>query len=113
MIDEEGRVTEGASSNAWIVDGEGRLVTRQLDTAILHGITRRAVADIARELGYDVVERAFTLDEALAAREAFMTSASTFVTAITQIDGKPVANGAPGSVAQALRAAYRAHQEAK
>lgn len=113
MIDEEGRVTEGSSSNAWIVDGEGRLVTRQLDTAILHGITRRAVADIAREFGYDVVERAFTLEEALAAREAFMTSASTFVTAITQIDGKPVANGAPGSVAQALRAAYRAHQEAK
>ncbi len=112
LIDEAGHVTEGSSSNAWIVAPDGRLVTRQLDTAILHGITRATVSDIAASLGYAVEERPFTLEEALSAREAFMTSASSFVTAITQIDGKPIANGAVGSVAQSLRQAYQKRQKA-
>ncbi|MBR9826953.1 MAG: D-amino-acid transaminase [Alphaproteobacteria bacterium] len=110
MVDADGFVTEGGSSNAWIVDQDGRLITRQLDNAILHGITRGCVADIARGLGYEVVERPFTLEEAHAAREAFMTSASTFVTAITRIDDKPIGNGAPGSVATELRNAYQTQQ---
>lgn len=112
LIDAQGLVTEGSSSNAWIVTAEGKLVTRQLDTAILHGITRASVAGLARSLGYEVEERAFTLAEAMQAREAFMTSASSFVTAITAIDGRPVANGAVGTIARELRSAYQIQQSA-
>lgn len=106
QIDAEGRVTEGSSSNAWIVTSDGVLVTRQADHAILRGITRTTVLQCAAELGYPVEERAFSLKEALAAREAFMTSASSFVTPVVSIDGKTIANGAPGSMAIALRQAY-------
>ena len=113
MVDASGHVTEGSSSNAWIVDRTGKLVTRQLDNAILHGITRRSIVDVATGLGYEVEERAFTLEEAYAAREAFMTSASTFVTPITQIDGRPVGNGSPGSIAAELRSAYQEQQVLK
>lgn len=106
MVDAHGLVTEGSSTNAWIVTTEGVLVTRQADHGILHGITRAAVMRCAADLGYPIEERAFSVEEAVMAREAFMTSATSFVTAITSIDGRSVANGAPGTVATALRAAY-------
>ncbi|SDL91939.1 D-amino-acid transaminase [Maricaulis salignorans] len=106
LVDEAGKVTEGSSTNAWILNAEGVLVTRQADHAILHGITRSTIMNRAAALGYRVEERAFSVEEAQTAREAFMTSATTFVTAITSIDGRPVGNGAPGSVAIALREAY-------
>lgn len=108
QVDGEGYVTEGTSSNAWIITADGTLVTRHADHAILHGITRAALIRAARAAGHDVEERAFTIEEALSAREAFLTSATSFVTPVTMIDGRPVGNGAPGSVATELRRAYLA-----
>ena len=102
---EDGHVTEGTSNNAYIVSG-GKIVTRQLGTEILHGITRAAVLRAAREAQMEVEERPFTLAEALAADEAFLTSASTFVTPVVEIDGTPVGTGAPGPVARRLRELY-------
>lgn len=108
QVDAEGYVTEGTSSNAWIVTAEGQLVTRPADHAILHGITRATLIRAARAAGYELVERAFTVKEAQGAREAFLTSATNFVVPITSIDGRPVGNGAPGSIAAALRDTYLA-----
>ena len=106
FIDADGFVTEGAATTAWIVTKEGTLVTRPDGTGILPGITRRTAAVVANNQGLAVEERKFTADEALAAREAFMTAASTVVMPIVEIDGKPIANGRPGSIATALRAAF-------
>jgi D-alanine transaminase len=106
MVDPQGFVTEGASSNAWILTGEGVLVTRQADQTILHGITGNSIEALAAEQGIEVERRAFTVDEALAAREAFLTSATTFCLPVTRIDGKPVANGHPGEISRMLRRAY-------
>lgn len=106
LVDRGGLVTEGSSTNAWIVTADGRLVTRQADHAILHGITRASLMKQAEKLGYVIEERAFSVEEAVSAREAFMTSATSYVTPIVRIDGRPVGNGAPGSVATALRQAY-------
>ena len=102
---EDGHVTEGTSNNAYIVSG-GRIVTRHLSNDILHGITRAAVLRFAREAQMDVEERAFTLDEAKQADEAFVTSASTFVTPVVEIDGAPVGSGTPGPIAARLREIY-------
>jgi D-alanine transaminase len=102
---EDGRVTEGTSNNAYIVQGN-RIVTRELSNDILHGITRAAVLRFAREAQMQVEERAFTIDEAQAADEAFVTSATTFVTPVVEIDGKPVGAGTPGPVAARLREIY-------
>jgi len=102
---EDGAVTEGTSNNAYIVK-DGVLITRNLGNEILHGITRAAVLRFAREAQMQVEERAFTLGEALAADEAFVTSASTFVMPVVEIDGQPVGNGAPGPVAARLREIY-------
>lgn len=102
---EDGAVTEGTSNNAYIVSG-GKIVTRQLGHDILHGITRAAVLRLAREAQMEVVERAFTLDEAKAADEAFITSASAFVMPVVEIDGAALGGGKPGPVAQRLREIY-------
>jgi len=112
LISESGEVTEGSSSNAWIVTGEGALVTRAADNAILNGITRQRIIRIARAQGLRFEERAFTVEEALGAREAFISSATSMVMPVVSIDGKPVANGAPGSLAGALRQSYEAGEEA-
>ena len=106
LVDRDGLVTEGSSTNAWIVTADGRLITRQADQGILHGITRATLMQMAEKMGYTVEERAFSVEEAVSAREAFMTSATSYVTPITRIDGRPVGNGAPGSIATALREAY-------
>jgi D-alanine transaminase len=106
MVDADGFVTEGASSNAWIVTRDGVLVTRQIDNAILHGITGNSIEKLAGEAGIKVERRPFTLAEAYAAREAFVTSATTFCLAVTEIDGKPVANGHPGELSRSLRQHY-------
>lgn len=105
-VDAEGLVTEGASSNAWIVDKDGVLRTRDTGANILRGVTRLTLLDVAREAGYRVEERPFTVAEAKQAREAFLTGAGALVTPIVSIDGQPVANGHPGEVARTLRAAY-------
>ena len=106
MIDRDGFVTEGSSTNAWIIDKEQRLITRPAGHEILNGITRRAVLRIAKQYVKEIVERPFTLEEALNAQEAFITSATSAVTPVVRIDDKPVANGAPGSIAESLRKAY-------
>lgn len=106
FVDSEGRVTEGSSTNAWIVDGAGRAVTRDLQSNILGGITRQRVIQLAREAGVEVEERPFTLTEAQAAPEAFLTSTTSFVRAIVRIDGRQVGDGKPGPVTLRLRDLY-------
>lgn len=101
-----GKVTEGSSSNAWIVDDRGQLITHPLGEEILGGITRQTAIACAESLQIKVVERPFTVDEALKAREAFITSAMNLVTPVNTIDGKKIGGGAPGPVATRLRAAY-------
>ena len=109
LYDADGWVTEGAGSNAYIVDGDGRLVTRALGPEILGGVTREVVLELARAEGIAVVERPFTVAEAYAAREAFLTSTSSLVLPVTAIDGRTVANGMPGSVTRRLLQRYRDH----
>jgi D-alanine transaminase len=103
---EDGLVTEGGSSSAFILTQDDILVTRQNSSSILPGCTRKAVVALAEERQLRVEERPFSVQEALAAKEAFITSASTFVQAVTSIDGKPVAGGKPGPMAQRLREIY-------
>jgi D-alanine transaminase len=105
---EDGFVTEGTSSNAWIVTADGAIVTRDLSDAILHGVTRAAVIACARAAQLRVEERAFTLAEARAAAEAFITAASAFVTPVVAIDGAAVGDGRPGPVTRRLRELYLA-----
>jgi len=102
---EDGFVTEGTSNNAYIVK-DNRVITRDLSNAILHGITRAAVLRFAREAQMEIVERPFTIEEAQAADEAFITSASTFVTPVVEIDGITVGNGKPGPAGVRLREIY-------
>ena len=103
---EDGKVTEGGSSSAFILTQDDVLVTRQNSSAILPGCTRKAVVALAEERQLRVEERPFTVEEALVAKEAFITSASLFVQPVVSIDGKPVANGKPGPMAQRLRDIY-------
>jgi len=103
---EDGYVTEGSSNNAFIVDTQGKLITRQLGNEILPGITRASVLELVEKENIVFEERPFTLDEAKNAREAFITSASTFVWPVVNIDGVPIADGKPGSLAPRLREFY-------
>lgn len=103
---EDGQVTEGTSNNAYIVTGDGTIVTRQLSNAILHGITRASVVKLAEEAQMRVEERPFTIAEAQGATEAFITSASQFVCPVIEIDGAPVGEGRPGPIARRLREIY-------
>jgi len=112
LVDGRGRVTEGASSNAWIIDCDGTVVTHPLGHDILPGITRAVVIDVLRAQGLRFEERPFTVEEAYAAREAFITSASQIVLPVVRIDGRPVGNGAPGLIATRLRRDYHRHAEA-
>lgn len=106
FVDSDGTVKEGGSSNAWIVTRDGRLVTRPAEHGILRGITRTTLFDVARKLGLTVEERGFTVAEAKAAREAFISSATTIAMPVVEVDGSPIANGHPGSVVLSLRAAF-------
>lgn len=106
FVDADGYVTEGASTNAWIVDAEGRLRTRDTHANILRGITRQALIEMAAGLQMPVLEEPFTVAEAKAASEAFLTAASSFLVPITAIDGEPVGTGRPGPVARRLRSLY-------
>jgi D-alanine transaminase len=109
MVDREGRITEGTSTNAWIVTGDNLVVTRGAENAILNGVTRQALIALIRREGYSFAERPFTVDEAKSAREAFLTSTTSDLMPVTSIDGRPVANGVPGLLTQKLRADYLAH----
>jgi D-alanine transaminase len=111
FVDRDGFVTEGSSSNAWIVTAEGKVMTRPADNSILRGISRGVVIDAMKGLGVTLDERPFTLAQALAAREAFVTAASQIVLPVVRIDGKPVGDGKPGPVATALRRGFHGHAE--
>ena len=104
---EDGFITEGSAATAHIVTQDGTLVTRGLSSALLHGITRASLLDIAHSEGIPVEERAFTPEEAKAAAEAFISSATNFVLPVTRIDDTPVADGRPGPISMRLRERYR------
>jgi D-alanine transaminase len=110
-VDKDNRITEGSSSNAWIVTRDGKVVTRQADNGILKGITRAVVIDTLREQGLELEERPFTVEEAYEAREAFLTSASQLVLPVVRINDRPVGNGAPGLVSAALRRDFHRYAE--
>ncbi len=103
---QDGKVTEGGSSSAFILTQDDVIVTRQNGSEILPGCTRKAVVALAEERQLRVEERAFSIEEALAAKEAFITSASLFVQAVVAIDGKKVGNGKPGPMTERLREIY-------
>jgi D-alanine transaminase len=111
FVDRDGFVTEGSSSNAWIVTGEGVVVTRPAEHGILKGITRTVVLDVAKDQGLRIEERPFGVHEAMAAREAFLTAASQIVMPIVTIDGQKIGDGRPGPVARALRTQFHDRAE--
>jgi D-alanine transaminase len=111
FVDANGAVTEAASANAWIVTASGTVVTRPADHAILRGITRTVLLEVLKAQGLKLEERPFTLKEAYAAREAFITSASQIVLPVVRIDDRPVGNGAPGLLATALRREFHRFAE--
>jgi D-alanine transaminase len=112
FVDRDGFVTEGASTNAWIVDAGGVLRTRRLDRAILPGVTRGELFPLCRQLGIRLEETPFTVETAKAAREAFVTSASAGLIPVTSIDSVRLGDGKPGPVARALREQYWASRSA-
>jgi D-alanine transaminase len=111
FVDKDGAVTEGASTNAWIVTQAGTVVTRPADHAILRGITRTVLFEAIKAQGLRLDERAFTLEEAYAAREAFVTAASQIVLPVVSIDGRVIGEGKPGPVATALRREFHRYAE--
>ncbi|MFN3230035.1 MAG: aminotransferase class IV, partial [Asticcacaulis sp.] len=106
FVDAEGYVTEGTSTNAWIVTQDGVIVTRDLGANILHGVTRRTILALAAEQGLRFEERPFTVDEAKAAAEAFFSAATALVMPAVSIDGVKIGDGTPGPLARGLREAY-------
>jgi D-alanine transaminase len=106
FVDRDGLVTEGASTTAWIVDAKGVLRTRALDHAILPGVTRGEIIPFCRQLGVELSERAFSVEEARNAREAFISAASFGVLPVTRIDGNPVGDGKPGLIAARIGKTY-------
>ena len=111
FIDDNGYVTEGSSTNAWIVTMEGTLITRPADHKILRGITRTTLLQVASELGIKVEERPFTLEEAKSAREAFISASSMSALPVIQIDETIIGNGVPGSIATNLRSEFHKYAE--
>jgi D-alanine transaminase len=109
----DGFVTEGTSTNAWIVTPDGELLTREAGNEILNGITRLTILKLAKRRGLRFVERKFTVEEAHRAREAFISSATSFVTPVTQIDDRVIGNGKAGSFTLGLRDAYSEYMEAE
>ncbi len=112
FVDKEGNVTEASSSNAWIVTKDKKVVTRRSDQAILRGITRQVLFETLKAEKLAVDERPFTLEEAYAAREAFVSSATQIVVPVIQIDGRKIGDGKPGPIATALRREFHRFAEA-
>jgi D-alanine transaminase len=111
FVDKDGYVTEGSSTNAWIVSRAGKVVTRPAEHGILRGVTRTVLLEVLKAQGLALEERPFTVDEAQAAGEAFVTSASQAVMPVVRLNGRPIGNGAPGPVATALRREFHRHSE--
>jgi D-alanine transaminase len=108
FVDDMGFVTEGASTNAWIVDAEGVLRTRSIQANILRGVTRATLLEVAATDGLTIEQRGFSVDDVKTAREAFITGAGTLVTPVVSIDGHAIGGGIPGPVAKRLRRLYMA-----
>ena len=106
QVDRDGMVTEGTSSNAWIVTHDDKLVTRPAGPEILRGVTRQTLLCIASEVGLTFEERAFSVEEAKAAREAFLSSATSFVTPVVNIDDVTIYDGTPGPLSRGLQSWY-------
>ncbi|CAN7367898.1 D-amino-acid transaminase [Rhizobium sp. LjRoot254] len=105
-VDADGTVKEGAATNVWMVDEDGTLLTRPAEHGILRGITRTTLMDVAGNLGIKIREEAFSTEKMLASREVFITAATSICFPVVEIDGKPIANGHPGSVSQKIREAF-------
>ncbi|MBY5619767.1 D-amino-acid transaminase [Rhizobium leguminosarum] len=105
-VDGDGMVKEGAATNVWIVDPDGTLVTRPAEHGILRGITRTTLMDVGAKLGLTIAERNFSVSEMLAAREVFLTAATSICFPVVSVDGQAIANGHPGSVSQKVREAF-------
>jgi len=110
LVDKDGYITEGASTTAWIVDSSGTLITRDLSNAILPGVTRKVMLEAAAEAQIKVQERKFTVAEAQAAKEAFLSSATGAAVPVVTIDGKSVRDGRPGPLTERIRALYAGRQ---
>jgi D-alanine transaminase len=106
LIDPDGLVTEGTSNNAWIVTKDGKLQTRPPSHEILNGITRRSVIELAKREGIEIIEKAFTIEEAYEAKEAFVTSASACVKPVTQINDKTIGNGEVCEISEKVAKIY-------
>jgi D-alanine transaminase len=113
LVDADGYVTEGASTNAWIVDAGGTVITRDLSNTILSGVTRRIMLEAMAEAQVKVVERKFTVAEALAAKEAFLSSATGAAVPVVTIDGQTIGNGVPGALTRRIRELYAARSGQK
>ncbi len=111
FVNRNGHVTDGSSSNAWIVTKGGKVVTPPADKGILRGITRSVLIEVVRAQGLELEERSFTVDEIYGAREAFLTSASQIVMPVVRVNDRPIGNGAPGLIATALRREFHGHAE--
>lgn len=111
QVDEEGMVTEGSSTNAWIVNKEGVLITRETDHNILAGITRAALLELLKKKGIKFELRAFSEEELLDAREVFLTSSSSYVQPVIKINEKMIGNGKPGSISVELRGVFKEYME--
>jgi D-alanine transaminase len=111
FVDSEGAVTEASAANAWIVTPAGAVVTRPADHAILRGVTRTVLLAAIKAQGLALEERPFTLEEAYASREAFITAASQIVVPVVRIDGRSIGDGRPGPVATALRREFHRYAE--
>ncbi|MQW35424.1 D-amino-acid transaminase [Sinorhizobium meliloti] len=106
FVDVDGMVKEGAATNVWIVDREGTLRTRPAESGILRGVTRTTLMDVAKPLGLAIEETAFSVEEMLAAREVFITAATSICFPVVSVDGKTIGNGHPGSIAQNIREVF-------
>lgn len=106
QVDRDGNVTEGTSSNAWIVTAQDEIITRHADQGILNGVTRLGILKVAGEAGLKLIERSFSVAEAKAAREAFLTSTTNFIVPVVRIDDVNLGEGRPGKLAGRLRALY-------
>ena len=111
MMDEDGNITEGSSSNAYIVNSNGNVITRPAETGILRGITRSVIFDLAEREGIKIIERPFSLNEAEQAREAFLTSATSVVLPVVRINDRTIGDGKPGALASKLRALFHTQAE--
>jgi D-alanine transaminase len=111
LVDRDGFVTEGASSNAWIVTRDQKVITRPAERGILRGITRSVLLEVLAAKGLTLEERPFKVQEVLDSQEAFVTSASQIVMPVVRVDGRPIGEGRPGPVSLALRQAFHGHAE--